>query len=179
MITGFITSANGGATKVELSEKTKKVYNILGDYPETIANYCVPKMIENTVIVWLGGHALHFEHTKEFNMIQDVAAARIVMGCGVPFVQLPCEGVVSAFTISKPELEYWFKGKNKLCDYLCENAIETAEAYAKGKPWTRCIWDVTAVGWLLNDNRRFMSSRLFPHLSLLMTVNTLTTQVVI
>ena len=121
-----------------------------------------PKMIENTVIVWLGGHALHFEHTKEFNMIQDVAAARIVMGCGVPFVQLPCEGVVSAFTISKPELEYWFKGKNKLCDYLCENAIETAEAYAKGKPWTRCIWDVTAVGWLLNDNRRFMSSRLIP-----------------
>lgn len=59
MITGFITSANGGATKVELSEKTKKVYNILGDYPETIANYCVPKMIENSKndanIVWLTG----------------------------------------------------------------------------------------------------------------------------
>ena len=59
MITGFITSANGGKTKVELSEKTKKVYNILGDYPETIANYVVPRMIKNeknnAKIVWLTG----------------------------------------------------------------------------------------------------------------------------
>lgn len=57
MITNFIKSANGGATKIELPEKTKKVYNILGDYPETIAKYVVPKMIKNTKnnakIVWL------------------------------------------------------------------------------------------------------------------------------
>ena len=37
-------------------------------------------MVENTVIVWLGGHALECEHTKEFNMQQDVAAARVVFG---------------------------------------------------------------------------------------------------
>jgi len=59
MITGFITSANGGKTKVELPEKTKKVYNILGDYPATIANFVVPRMIKNTKnnakIVWLTG----------------------------------------------------------------------------------------------------------------------------
>lgn len=59
MITGFLNTANGGKTKVELSEKTKKVYNILGDYPETIANYVVPKMIKNKTnnakIVWLTG----------------------------------------------------------------------------------------------------------------------------
>lgn len=57
MITDFIKSANGGATKIELPEKTKKVYNILGDYPQTIAEYVVPKMIKNTKnnakIVWL------------------------------------------------------------------------------------------------------------------------------
>lgn len=57
MITNFIKSANGGVTKIELPEKTKKVYNILGDYPETIASYVVPKMIKNTKnnakIVWL------------------------------------------------------------------------------------------------------------------------------
>lgn len=59
MITNFITSANGGKTKVELPEKTKKVYNILGDYPETIAKYVVPRIIKNTKnnakIVWLTG----------------------------------------------------------------------------------------------------------------------------
>lgn len=57
MITDFIKSANGGATKIELPEKTKKVYNILGDYPQTIAEYVVPRMIKNTKnnaqIVWL------------------------------------------------------------------------------------------------------------------------------
>jgi NAD(P)-dependent dehydrogenase (short-subunit alcohol dehydrogenase family) len=59
MITGFITSANGGKTKVELPEKTKKVYNILGDYPETIAEFAVPRMIKNNKnnakITWLTG----------------------------------------------------------------------------------------------------------------------------
>lgn len=117
---------------------------------------------ENTVVVWLGGHAHHWGDAKEFNLIQDVAAARVVMGSGVPFVQLPCYGVVSEFATSRPELEYWLKGKGALADYLCENTIQAAESYAKGAAWTRVIWDVTAVAWLLNDEGRFMSSRLQP-----------------
>lgn len=121
-----------------------------------------PKMAENTVVVWLGGHALHWGDAKEFNMIQDVAAARVVMGSGVPFVQLPCFGVVSGFTTSRPELEYWLKGKNPLADYLAENTIAAAESYAKGTAWTRPVWDVTAVAWLLNQGDRFMLSRLVP-----------------
>lgn len=121
-----------------------------------------PKIAENIVIVWLGGHARHYKDTKEFNMRQDVAAARVVMNSGAPFVQLPCVGVVSAFTVSKPELEYWLSGKNPLADYLARGAIEEADSYALGKPWTRCIWDVTAVAWLLNDNGRFMESEILP-----------------
>ncbi len=121
-----------------------------------------PAVAENTVVVWLGGHALHYHNTAEFNMKQDVAAARVVMGSGVPFVQLPCMGVVSGFALSKQELEYWFEGKNPLADYLAENTIKEAESYAKGRAWTRVIWDVTAVAWLLNDNNRFMDSRLVP-----------------
>ena len=118
-----------------------------------------PKVAENCVIVWLGGHALHHHDTKEFNMKQDIAAARVVMKSGAPFVQLPCTGVVSEFRISKPELEYWLKGKNPLADYLAVNTINEAEGYASGKPWTRVIWDVTAVAWLLNEKDRFMRSR--------------------
>jgi ElaB/YqjD/DUF883 family membrane-anchored ribosome-binding protein len=117
-----------------------------------------PKVAENAVLVWLGGHGFHFHDTKEFNMVQDIAASRVVMSSGIPFVQLPCMGVVSSFTVSKPELEYWLKGKNPLADYLATNTIDEAESYAHGKPWTRVIWDVTAVAWLLNDNNRFMLS---------------------
>lgn len=121
-----------------------------------------PEVAENTVVVWLGGHALHYHDTKEFNMYQDVAAARVIAQSGVPYVMLPCCGVVSSFTISEPELTAWFIGQNKLADYLARNTIEEAKKYATTKVWTRCIWDVTAVAWLLNDNERFMKSRIVP-----------------
>ena len=119
-----------------------------------------PSMKDKCVIVWLGGHAWNYPENHEFNMRQDVAAARIVFGCGVPFVQLPCLGVVDHLATSRHELEYWLKGKNDLCDYLVENTVTEAESYASGKPWTRVIWDVSAVAWLLNDHGRFMQDML-------------------
>ena len=121
-----------------------------------------PEIKNRIVVVWLGGHALYMNHTQEFNMAQDVAAARVVFGCGVPLIQLPCLGVVDVFSTSRYELEHWLKGKNSLCDYLVEHTVREAERYAAGKPWTRVIWDVTAVAWLLNDSDRFMQSCLIP-----------------
>ena len=119
-----------------------------------------PKLAENAVVVWLGGHGRHYHDTREFNMAGDVAAARVVMASGVPFVQLPCGGVVDKFTTSRYELEHWLKGKNPLCDYLVRHTVEEAESYAAGTAWTRVIWDVTAVAWLLNDDGRFMADEL-------------------
>lgn len=122
-----------------------------------------PRMAENTVVVWLGGKGHHMpEGVREFNMRQDIAAARVVMGCGVPFVQLPCAGVVDRFATTGPELSYWLADKNPLADYLARNTIREAESYAYGKPWSRVIWDVTAVAWLMNDGERFMRDRLCP-----------------
>lgn len=117
-----------------------------------------PDIIDKIVIVWLGGAAWHMEKAREFNMMQDYAAARVVFGCGAPLVQLPCAGVVSEFRISKPELEYWLIQKNPLADYLARNTIEEADSYAKGKPWTRVIWDVTAVAWVVDGNTFMRSS---------------------
>lgn len=122
-----------------------------------------PQMAENCVIVWLGGHGVHVPHAAtEFNMVQDIAGARVLFGCGVPLVQLPCVGVVDRFATSKYELQHWLLGKNKLCDYLYTHTVNTAESYAAGKPWTRVIWDVTAIAWLMNEDGRFMKDRLIP-----------------
>ena len=123
-----------------------------------------PEIIDRIVIVWLGGHAEWMNDTREFNMLQDVAAARVIFGCGAPLVQLPCGGVVDRFVTSESELRHWLYGKNKLCDYLVDNACAAANSYASGRPWTRVIWDVTAVAWLLNDGSRFMTSRIIPAL---------------
>ena len=48
MITDFITNALGNQQKIELPEKTKKVYNILGDYPDVVAKFLVESMLKNT-----------------------------------------------------------------------------------------------------------------------------------
>ncbi len=119
-----------------------------------------PSISENIVIVWLGGHAHHFFHNKEFNLKQDVAAARVVMQSAAPFVQLPCKGVVDMFTISRIELEHFFMGKNALCDHLAGHAIEHITKERKSDVWTKVIWDVVAVAWLMNDDDRFMFSRI-------------------
>lgn len=118
-----------------------------------------PKIIDKIVLIWLGGNAHHWPDNKEFNLMQDVAGARIVFGCGVPLVQLPCVGVVTEFKTTEPELEYWLRGKNTICDYLVDTTI--AEGKKMGVScWSRVIWDVTAVAWLVEEN--LMYDRLEP-----------------
>lgn len=57
MITNFIGTSMGDGEKIELDQKTKNVYNILGDRPETIAKFMVEKMDSNqkngVKFVWL------------------------------------------------------------------------------------------------------------------------------
>lgn len=47
MITDFIKNALGDKEKINLSEKTKKVYNVLGDYPDVVATFLVNGMLKN------------------------------------------------------------------------------------------------------------------------------------
>ena len=47
MITDFLVNSFRNK-RMELSDKNKKVYNILGDYPDVVAKYLVNKMVDNT-----------------------------------------------------------------------------------------------------------------------------------
>lgn len=72
MITDFTVKALGGKEKIELPEKTKKVYNILGDYPDVVAGHLVSEMIKNDKnnahIEWLtSGKAAWRFMTAAFN----------------------------------------------------------------------------------------------------------------
>ena len=96
-------------------------------------------------------------------MKQDYGAARAVMCSGAPFVQLPCYGVVSGFATTEPELERLLFNKNPLADYLARNIVQHMRQWGKeGTCWSKTIWDVTAVGWLLNEHDRFMLHRRIP-----------------
>ncbi len=106
-----------------------------------------PKIIEKIVVVWLGGNSLNWPHQREFNLQQDVLAAQVVFNSGVPFVTLPCQNVVSHLFTTIPELKYYLEGKNELSDYLYKIVVE----YSGGKKaWSKVIWDVSAVAWLVN-----------------------------
>ena len=72
MITDFLVTALGDKDKIKLSDKTKKVYNILGDYPDVVAKFLVENMITNTKnnvrIEWLTtGKAMWRFMTASFN----------------------------------------------------------------------------------------------------------------
>lgn len=114
-----------------------------------------PEIIRNIVVVWLGGNGLDWPSQKEFNLMQDVKAAQVVLNSGVAIVIMPCRPVVSHFHTTIPELEYYLKGKNALSDYLLSSTIE----YSGGRDtWSKVIWDVTAVAWLVNP--RWMPTNL-------------------
>ncbi len=108
-----------------------------------------PRIIENIVVVWLGGHALHWKHTKEFNLKQDVLATQVVLNSGVPFVLIPCEGVTTHLQTTVVELEHYLRDKNDLSNYL----IDIVASY-EGNPygWSKVIWDVATIAYLLNDD---------------------------
>jgi len=108
-----------------------------------------PGIIERIIVVWLGGNGLNWPHQKEFNLMQDVPAAQVVLNSGVPLVIMPCRPVVSHFHTTIPELEYYLKGKNQISDYLLKSTVE----YSGGRDaWSKVIWDVTAVAWLVNPS---------------------------
>ena len=59
MITDLTVKALGGEERIELPDKTKKFYNIMGDYPDKVAGYLVKEILANTRngahIQWLTG----------------------------------------------------------------------------------------------------------------------------
>ncbi len=106
-----------------------------------------PEIIKHIVVVWLGGHPLHWPHTKEFNLGQDVPAARVIYDSGVPLVQIPCIGVASHLLTTVPELETHVKGKGAIGDYLFEIFCAHHNDHFA---WAKEIWDISAVAWIIN-----------------------------
>jgi inosine-uridine nucleoside N-ribohydrolase len=139
-----------------------------------------PSIIRNIVVVWLGGHPLYWPQTREFNLAQDIPASRIVLDCGVPLVRIPCMGVASNLVTTEFELKYYLAGKSPIGNFLYETVTNyskgekilceynhamdvylsgtsdyTDTAYAdtlseKSNAWSKIIWDISAVAYLVN-----------------------------
>lgn len=157
------------------SQAARKILEISREYDETNPLYILaigaitnvasallmdPTLTKRCVVVWLAGHAHHWNDCSDFNMSQDMAASRIVFGCGVPLVQFPMFGVVSEFRFSKPELEYWFRGKNELCNYLIDNTYAYSRQKYNYEGWSKPLWDLATVCWVVQGD--FVKSACVP-----------------
>lgn len=118
-----------------------------------------PRIIERIVLVWLGGHALWWPDTREFNLRQDVGGARAVFDSGVPLVLLPCMGVVSTLRTTIAELAVHVEPTGELGAFLTERV----RGYHEEKQtlgWSKPIWDMAPVAWL--NDARMMHTALRP-----------------
>jgi purine nucleosidase len=108
-----------------------------------------PRIIEKIVVIWLGGHILSWRDTKEFNLIQDIPAARVLLDSGVPFKLIPCHGVASHLLTTLPEINHYVRGKGRVGDFL-------AERYEGCSPdhfgYSRVIWDISAIAYFINPD---------------------------
>jgi len=108
-----------------------------------------PEITEKIVVVWLGGHAHFWPHTKEFNLEQDVIAARVLFDCGVPLVQIPCMPVASHLITTLTELEKHIEGKSPIGRYLTDIVRNYRENHYA---WSKVIWDIAAIAYLINPS---------------------------
>lgn len=140
---------------VDLIERSKKVEGVLQvvciGAPTNIASAIKqdPSIIERIHVIWLGGNSYDWENTYEFNMLQDIEASRVLLDSGVALTQIPCFGVANCMASSVPEIQYYLEGTSNIGNYLAEEAPKC--------PWIgfgnrKVIWDITAVGYVMNPD---------------------------
>lgn len=116
-----------------------------------------PDIIDRVVVLWLGGHALEWPDTREFNLRQDVGGAQVLFDSGVPIVLFPCRGVVSHLHSTVPEIERHVEPYGKIGHFLAQRFKEYSDNHLG---WSKEIWDMAPVGWLIDAD--WYSSALVP-----------------
>lgn len=115
-----------------------------------------PKLKEKIVVVWLGGTPQYRPSASEFNLRQDVIASQVLFDSGVPLVQIPTKNVSEHLRTTIPELDQHLRGRSRLGDYLYGQFLEyfavrmNSQGHNEGFPWSKVIWDISAVAWLNN-----------------------------
>ena len=108
-----------------------------------------PDIIGRIVVVWLGGHALESPHTKEFNLHQDVGGAQVLFDSGAALVLVPCQGVTSHLHSTVPEIERYVQPHGAIGEFLAQRFKEYSTEHLG---WSKVIWDMAPLGWLIDPS---------------------------
>ena len=107
-----------------------------------------PEIINKIVVVWLGGNALYWPENNEFNLKQDIGGAQVLFDSGVSLVLVPCKGVTSHLISTVPEIEKYIEPHGEIGKFL---AMRFKEYNSNHKGWSKEIWDMAAISWVLNE----------------------------
>ncbi|MBC7926573.1 MAG: nucleoside hydrolase [Bryobacteraceae bacterium] len=111
-----------------------------------------PKIRDRIVVVWLGGQPFDWPTASEFNLKQDVYASQLLYDSGVALVNVPAKNVSEHLRTTVLELQHFLKGKSPIADYLHAEFVKYAEhdSPSVGYAYSKVIWDISAVAWLVN-----------------------------
>jgi len=152
--------------KKALQSRSTPLYVLTTGCPANVSSAILmePRIKEKIVVVWLGGTPHEWPSAREFNLQQDLHASRVLFDSGVPLVQIPAKNVSEHLRTTVPEMERWVKGRSRLGDYLFDQFVEYAKVHTKGReaayPWSKVIWDISAVAWIIQP--RWIPSALVP-----------------
>ena len=107
-----------------------------------------PEIINKIVVVWLGGNALYWPENNEFNLKQDIGGAQVLFDSGVSLVLVPCKGVTSHLISTVSEIEKYIEPHGQIGKFL---AMRFKEYNNNHKGWSKEIWDMAAISWVLNE----------------------------
>lgn len=149
-----------------LKPREKPLYVLTIGAPTNVSSAILlePKIKERVVVVWLGGTTHEWPSAREFNLFQDIHASRVLFDSGVPLVQIPTKNVSEHLRTTLPEVEAFLKGRSRLSNYVYEQFLEYYRKHTAGQPqpypWSKVIWDISTVAWLIEP--KWIPSRLAP-----------------
>jgi inosine-uridine nucleoside N-ribohydrolase len=108
-----------------------------------------PDIVDRVIVVWLGGHALDWPDTREFNLRQDVGGAQVLFDSGAPLVLVSCMGVTSHLHSTVPEIERYVEPHGRIGKFLATRFKGYSDDHFG---WSKEIWDMAPVGWLLDPD---------------------------
>jgi inosine-uridine nucleoside N-ribohydrolase len=121
-----------------------------------------PRIKDRIVVVWLGGQPYDWPTAREFNLFQDLHSSRVLYDSGVALVNIPTRNVAEHLRTTVAELERFLKDRSPIASYLFTEFL----AYARLKKvppdfaWSKVIWDISAVAWLIEP--KWIPSKVVP-----------------
>ncbi|WP_336773049.1 nucleoside hydrolase [Paenibacillus sp. MMO-58] len=140
--------------KEALSDDPHRLFVVfLGPLTDLASAYLMePRIEERLTAIWIGGGSYPNGET-EFNLMNDIHAANVVMNSHIPLWQVP-RNVYGMMRVSLAELECRVKPHGEIGKYLFEQLIkfndEQANGWPRGESWS--LGDSPAISLIMDDH---------------------------